>query len=167
MVDDARWDRFEARRERLARHRARASATRVRVDGESITAAQALARPDQTLEAVARAGFSLEAAPEAAAHALDAATIEAELKYQGYLKRDEATQAKTAALESRAIPRAFEYRGIPGLSREVVERLTPERPETVGQASRVPGMTPAAAAIVAARVSRWREPAATTLPTIG
>jgi tRNA uridine 5-carboxymethylaminomethyl modification enzyme len=167
MVDDARWDRFEARRERLARHRARASATRVRVDGESITAAQALARPDQTLEAVARAGFSLEAAPEAAAHALDAATIEAELKYQGYLKRDEATQAKTAALESRAIPRAFEYRGIPGLSREVVERLTHVRPETVGQASRVPGMTPAAAAIVAARVSRWREPAATTLPTIG
>ena len=155
LVDDERWQRFESRRSRLARHRERAAASRVRIGGESITAAQALARPDLDLPAVARAGFSLDAAAGPAAHALDEATIEAELKYHGYLKRDDATRAKTASLESRAIPRAFEYRGIPGLSREVVERLTQVRPDTVGQAGRVPGVTPAAAAIVAAHVSRW------------
>jgi tRNA uridine 5-carboxymethylaminomethyl modification enzyme len=52
------------------------------------------------------------------------------------------------------IPAAFQYRGIPGLSREAVERLTAVRPVTLGQASRVSGITPAAVAIVGARIER-------------
>ena len=52
------------------------------------------------------------------------------------------------------IPAAFDYAGIPGLSREVVERLTAVRPATIGQASRVPGVTPAAVAIVSAHLGR-------------
>jgi tRNA uridine 5-carboxymethylaminomethyl modification enzyme len=56
--------------------------------------------------------------------------------------------------ESHAIPSDFEYVGIPGLSREVTERLSSIRPDTIGQAARVPGVTPAAVAIVAARVAR-------------
>jgi tRNA uridine 5-carboxymethylaminomethyl modification enzyme len=62
--------------------------------------------------------------------------------------------ARARAQETRAIPVHFEYHGIPGLSREVVERLSDIRPETIGQAARVPGVTPAAVAIVAARVAR-------------
>jgi tRNA uridine 5-carboxymethylaminomethyl modification enzyme len=52
------------------------------------------------------------------------------------------------------IPAGFTYAGIPGLSREIVERLTALRPTTVGQAARVPGVTPAAVAIVASRIAR-------------
>jgi tRNA uridine 5-carboxymethylaminomethyl modification enzyme len=62
---------------------------------------------------------------------------------------------RTQADEARRIPVAFSYAAIPGLSREIVERLTHVRPETIGQAARVPGVTPAAVAIVVARVSRW------------
>ena len=50
--------------------------------------------------------------------------------------------------ESRSIPDSFEYQTIPGLSREVVEKLTRVRPSTLGQASRIPGMTPAALSII-------------------
>ena len=55
--------------------------------------------------------------------------------------------------ESRAIPAGFQFEGIPGLSRESVERLSSVRPETLGQALRIPGITAAAVALVAAHVS--------------
>jgi tRNA uridine 5-carboxymethylaminomethyl modification enzyme len=84
----------------------------------------------------------------------DAATLMAEAKYEGYLRRETARLARLQTQEGRAIPAAFEYAGIPGLSREVVQRLTEVRPATIGQASRVPGVTPAAVAIVASRVAR-------------
>ena len=84
----------------------------------------------------------------------DAATLTAETKYEGYLRRETTRLARLQSQEGRAIPAAFEYAGIPGLSREVVQRLTEVRPATIGQASRVPGVTPAAVAIVAARVCR-------------
>ncbi len=86
--------------------------------------------------------------------AFDAATVAAETKYEGYLRRETTRLARVQAQENRPIPAAFEYAGIPGLSREVVERLSEVRPATIGQASRVPGVTPAAVAIVAARVAR-------------
>ena len=84
----------------------------------------------------------------------DAATLAAETKYEGYLRRESTRLARLQTQEGRAIPSAFVYAGIPGLSREVVQRLTEVRPATIGQASRVPGVTPAAVAIVAARVAR-------------
>jgi tRNA uridine 5-carboxymethylaminomethyl modification enzyme len=152
LVDDERWAQFEARRDRLARHRDRARATRVVVDGETMTADRAIARPLVPLASLASQGFALDA-PSEVAH-FDAATIEAELKYRGYLKRHDAQIARTRAQESRAIPGGFDYAGVPGLSREVVERLSAIRPQTIGQASRVPGVTPAAVAIVAARVAK-------------
>jgi tRNA uridine 5-carboxymethylaminomethyl modification enzyme len=154
LVDDERWARFEARKGRLERNASRARTTRVRINGESTTAEQALTRPLVTIESLRPQGFSLETS-EGSAH-LDIATLEADLKYRGYLKRHDAVLARTQAQEARAIPTSFDYRGIPGLSREVVERLSAVRPATVGQASRVPGVTPAAVAIVAARVAGTR-----------
>jgi tRNA uridine 5-carboxymethylaminomethyl modification enzyme len=103
---------------------------------------------------LASRGFSIEA--DGSSGDIDSATLEAELKYRGYLKRDDAQRARTRSQEDRQIPRAFEYRDVPGLSREVVERLSSVRPLTIGQVSRVPGVTPAAVAIVAARLSRGR-----------
>ncbi|HET9370929.1 MAG TPA: tRNA uridine-5-carboxymethylaminomethyl(34) synthesis enzyme MnmG [Vicinamibacterales bacterium] len=154
LVDDARWATFERRQTRLIRNRAAAATTRVTIDGESIVVAQALGRPPVPLTEVEAGGFAIDA--DAERGDVDRATLEAECKYRGYLKRHDAQLARTASQHARAIPRDFRYHGIPGLSREVAERLTAIRPDTIGQAARVPGVTPAAVAIVAARVSGLR-----------
>jgi len=148
MVKDDRWATFEARHSRLERNREKATRTRVRIEGESTTAAQALSRPSVTLESLALQGFEIEA--DDARAEIDAATVEAEFTYQGYLKRHDALLARTRSQEGRSIPVGFQYRGIPGLSKEAVERLSHVRPATIGQAGRVPGITPAAVAIIAA-----------------
>ena len=57
-------------------------------------------------------------------------------------------------LEGRRIPEDFDYGGVSGLSREIVEKCSKRRPRTVGEASRIPGVTPAAVAIISARVGR-------------
>src|SRR4029453_8192204 len=95
-----------------------ASATRVRIDGETMTVAQAVARPLIDLARVAAAGATLSDAGTALSP-LDTASLDAEFTYEGYLKRDEMVRARTAAMEARPIPAGFEYRGLPGLSREV------------------------------------------------
>ena len=152
LVGDDRWSRFEDRRARLERNRASAGRTRIVLDGETTTAAQALARPAVSLASLRGLGFALETRP--AEEHVDESTIVAELKYEGYLKGQDVQLARARAQEQRAIPATFEYAGIPGLSREVVERLTQVRPGTLGQAARVPGITPAAVAIVAGALSK-------------
>jgi tRNA uridine 5-carboxymethylaminomethyl modification enzyme len=117
-----------------------------------MSVAQALSRPEVTLADVRAAGF-VTTGP-AGDRQFDDATLAAELKYSGYLKRHDAAWHRALSQERRAIPAVFEYAGIAGLSREVVERLTAIRPETLGQAARVPGVTPAAVAILAARLAR-------------
>jgi tRNA uridine 5-carboxymethylaminomethyl modification enzyme len=156
LVDDERWARFERRRARLERNLAKARVTRVSLADGAVTAEQALSRPSVTVAALSAHGFSIET--DESTGEIDTATLEAELKYRGYLKRDDAQRARTRMQEDRQIPQAFEYRDVPGLSREVVERLSAVRPATIGQAGRVPGVTPAAVAIVAARIAR-RPPA--------
>ena len=151
-VDDERWAIFEERRARFERNRTRATTTRIVLDGRRLTAGKALGQPELTLAAVRDAGYTLETDGDHGQ--LDASSIEAEFRYRGYLRQHETQNARMAASERRRIPRDFEYRGVPGLSREVVERLSTVRPETIGQASRVPGVTPAAVAIVASRLSR-------------
>ncbi|MBI3896183.1 MAG: tRNA uridine-5-carboxymethylaminomethyl(34) synthesis enzyme MnmG [Acidobacteria bacterium] len=73
---------------------------------------------------------------------------ETDIKYGGYLAQQQQQMERLKKAESRLIPDWFEYRGIPGLSREMVEKLTRVRPRTLGQASRIPGVTPAAISIV-------------------
>jgi tRNA uridine 5-carboxymethylaminomethyl modification enzyme len=155
LVKDDRWSRFEDRRARLERNRALATRARVVVNGERTTAAQALGRPSVSLEALREQGFALETKPDDT-H-VDEATIVAELKYEGYLKGQDTQLARARAQEKRAIPVGFAYAGIPGLSREAVERLTQVRPGTLGQAARVPGITPAAVAVIAAALAKGRE----------
>jgi tRNA uridine 5-carboxymethylaminomethyl modification enzyme len=154
LVDDGRWATFDARRARLERGRAVLAATRVSIDGASLAADHALSRPDVALQRLIANGLQIDLGDRDPQ--LDAATLEAEIKYRGYLKRDDAMLARTRAREVRAIPEDFMYGEIPGLSREVVERLSAIRPATLGQAGRVPGVTPAATAILAMRIQRWR-----------
>ena len=152
MVDDARWERFGARAARLDRNRAMAAATRVVVNGLTGTAAEALGRPLVSIDQVVSAGYAFETD---GVREIDAATLEAECKYRGYLKRHDAQQARVESQHARRIPEEFNYEGVPGLTREMVERLSSIRPETLGQAGRIPGVTPAALAIVASRVRNW------------
>jgi len=70
------------------------------------------------------------------------------IKYEGYLKRYATEADRCRRLETLKIPSAFIFKGISGLSREVVEKLEKIRPETLGHASRIPGMTPAAMSII-------------------
>nr|Q02D35.1 RecName: Full=tRNA uridine 5-carboxymethylaminomethyl modification enzyme MnmG; AltName: Full=Glucose-inhibited division protein A [Candidatus Solibacter usitatus Ellin6076] len=75
-------------------------------------------------------------------------TVSTEAKYGGYIQQQERQMARMKDSERRAIPHGFEYRGIPGLSREIQDKLDKVRPGTLGQAGRVPGVTPAAIAVL-------------------
>ena len=85
---------------------------------------------------------------------LDIPSVETALKYEGYLKRQESDVHRQSRDEHRRIPREFPYADVPGLSAEVIQRLSQVRPETIGQAMRVPGVTPAAIAVLSTYVSR-------------
>jgi tRNA uridine 5-carboxymethylaminomethyl modification enzyme len=75
-------------------------------------------------------------------------TVETEIKYNGYIAQQERQIERLKDAERRPIPGAFGFGGIPGLSREIREKLERVRPETLGQAARIPGVTPAAVAIL-------------------
>jgi len=75
-------------------------------------------------------------------------TIEVELKYAGYIAQQQKLVARLQDAESRRIPPQFCYRGVPGLSNEASEKLDRVRPDTLGQARRIPGITPAAIAVL-------------------
>jgi tRNA uridine 5-carboxymethylaminomethyl modification enzyme len=82
--------------------------------------------------------------------------VETVIRYGGYVARQEEWVRRAKALEGLAIPAGLDFGGLQGLSREVVERLRAVRPATLGQASRIPGMTPAALGLLAAKLSRPR-----------
>ena len=75
-------------------------------------------------------------------------SIETEIKYEGYLVQQQRTMERLKKAEQHAIPEWFDYRSVSGLSREMQEKLTKIRPSTIGQASRIPGVTPAAVSLV-------------------
>ncbi len=83
--------------------------------------------------------------------------LESRVRYEGYIRREMERLERLKPFESRAIPRTFAYEAIPGLSREVIEKCSQRRPRTVGDASRIPGVTPAAIAIISAHVLRAGE----------
>ena len=73
---------------------------------------------------------------------------ETEIKYAGYLDQQRRSIEKLKKAEGRAIPATFTYKGVSGLSREMQEKLDRVRPQTIGQASRIPGVTPAALTLI-------------------
>jgi tRNA uridine 5-carboxymethylaminomethyl modification enzyme len=75
-------------------------------------------------------------------------SVETEVKYAGYLQQQERAIERLKRAESKTIPEWFDYSNIPGLSREMREKLSRLRPQTIGQASRLPGVTPAAVALL-------------------
>lgn len=156
LVDDARWDRFERRRARFERNLASVERTLVkRPDGSRVPAGQVLRSQALGIEEIAKDGL-LNLDVDVASRTLDLASVETTVKYEGYLRRQESEIERARRDERRFIPPAFPFRRVPGLSREVVQRLEQVRPDTLGHALRVPGVTPAAVAVLGAYLGRFR-----------
>jgi len=159
LVDDARWERFEARKGRFERNLAVLDATNLRsASGERMPASQLLRQPEVRLADVIAAGRLPQFAIDPADAPIDLASAETAVKYAGYLRRQESEIARSRKDELRRIPADFPFDRVPGLSREVVQRLSQIRPDTLGQALRIPGVTPAAVAVLGAFVGRLSAP---------
>ncbi|HEX2453278.1 MAG TPA: tRNA uridine-5-carboxymethylaminomethyl(34) synthesis enzyme MnmG [Vicinamibacterales bacterium] len=157
LVDDERWSRFERRRDRFARNRDVINRTTVTLgSGQRAPAPRALKQPEVSLERLVSGG-QVSIAVDARDRMIDLASLETEFKYEGYLRRQLASIERQRRQETRAIPPDFRFEGVPGLSREMVQRLTEVRPATLAQASRIPGVTPAAIAIVLGQLERLHE----------
>jgi tRNA uridine 5-carboxymethylaminomethyl modification enzyme len=121
------------------------------------TAAELVRRPEMKLDDLSRLGF-LAGRLDLAAYPADVREqVETGIKYEGYVERQAAQLAVFDRLESIALAPGLDYAQMPGLSREVVQKLERFRPDTLGQASRISGITPAAISILAAHV-RGRGP---------
>ena len=154
LVDNERWDAFCARRGRFERNLQILDDARVRNgNGDSLAASQLLRQPEVRLVQLVHSG-SVNLEISAKHSSVDLASVETAIKYSGYLKRQEAETARAKKDEARRIPADFRFDTVPGLSKEVVQRLTEVRPDTLGHALRVPGVTPAAVAVLSAYVGR-------------
>jgi tRNA uridine 5-carboxymethylaminomethyl modification enzyme len=155
LVADDHWNHYLERQSRL--HRLRAAIEQSRVDTthpffvsrglefrERPTLGGLLRRPEIRLQELIAEGVF---APEAHRRE-DIAALETSIKYEGYLKQQDREVAKLRKAESRRIPPDLDFAAMPGLSREIVEKLTCIRPQSIGQASRIPGITPAAISIL-------------------
>ena len=154
LIGDGRWDGFLSRRGRFSRNLALLDTTLVRTaSGDRVPAAQLLRQPEIRLsDLVAQESVRIEL--DADTQDLDLASVETAVKYAGYLKQEASSVERARRDERRTIPGHFPFDRVPGLSREAVQRLLQVRPETLGQASRIPGITPAAVAVLGAFLGR-------------
>ncbi|MCC7085749.1 MAG: tRNA uridine-5-carboxymethylaminomethyl(34) synthesis enzyme MnmG [Pirellulales bacterium] len=139
LVDDTRWQRFEEKTVEIARVLALLESTRI--EGESLS--KLLRRPEITWSNLISHLPELAAVPEEAAR-----QIEYDVKYAGYIARQEVEIARLARLQEKRIPISLDYSHIMQLRAEAREKLHRVRPITLGQASRISGITPADLAIV-------------------
>ena len=154
LVDDERWERFRQRRERYDRNFQRVRQTLVKKpNGQTCHAIDALRDQRSSLAQMYQLGH-IELEIDSSGLDLDVSSVEIEVKYEGYLKREIATVARSKREENRAIPSDFPFGRVPGLSKELAERFTEIKPETLGQASRLSGATPASIAVLAAFLGR-------------
>lgn len=154
-VGDDRWERFERRQDRYERNQRTIASTSMRLStGARVSVAQALRQADiQLSELVSDGTVSLDL--DSLDRQLDLLSTETTAKYQGYLQRQSQAVERSRKQENVRIPAEFPFHRVPGLSRELVQRFGQARPETLGQALRIPGATPAAVAVVGAFLRHW------------
>ncbi len=140
LVDDARWALFEARREAIALGLQWAEATKVALQ----------VRKPETSDVASAAealGVELPAMSDEVAE-----QVSTQCRYAPYIKRQGAEIARLRELTDMPLPADFDYGTLHGLRGEIVQKLTADRPATLGEAARIPGMTPAAIALLAGRL---------------
>jgi len=154
LVSESRWQLYlkkRRQREQLSRwlETTRLEAERfpslLLNNGERPSAAEWLRRPEGRIAALEP--WLREQLGEAPVRGL-LESLETEIKYAGYIAQQERQIERLREAEGRRIPEDFLFRGVPGLSREIWEKLERVRPRTLGQAARIPGVTPAAIAIL-------------------
>ena len=185
LVGDEQWAYFERKREAIERESQRLKSTWVHPNNFSAEAAQQLLgqniereynladllrRPNVTYDAlsqVADARFQpqqpLDDDPIEAAIIRE--QVEIGIKYAGYIERQKEEISKHANHETTHIPKHLNYREVKGLSNEVKQKLIDHAPETIGQAARISGVTPAAISLLLVHIKRLnqsKKPAATT-----
>ncbi|TAA40828.1 tRNA uridine-5-carboxymethylaminomethyl(34) synthesis enzyme MnmG [Pseudoxanthomonas winnipegensis] len=167
LVDDARWSRFEAKREAVERETQRLRAlwaTPANALGRQLEAALgvAVSRESSALDLIKRPELDyarlmrVEGIGPGVDDAQVAEQVEIAVKYAGYLDRQRVEIERQQRNEGTPIPEAFDYAGVRGLSAEVQGKLERVRPQTVGQAQRIPGMTPAAISLLLVHLERAR-----------
>jgi tRNA uridine 5-carboxymethylaminomethyl modification enzyme len=168
-VDDARWDVFCRKRDAIEAELQRLRSTWI--NPKSFDAARAtsllgapLAHEYSLAELVRRPDVSYAAVVAATGPGADdpavAEQVEIQLKYSGYIARQQAEVERLGHQEHQRIPEALDYAEVRGLSMEVRQRLAQHRPETLGQASRIQGVTPAAISLLLVHLKRRRAAAA-------
>jgi tRNA uridine 5-carboxymethylaminomethyl modification enzyme len=167
VVDDRRWQAFETQREAIERESQRLKETWVRpaqvseADIERVLQGP-LAHESRALDLLRRpevdyAGLmSLPGVGPGAADPRVAEQVEIQAKYAGYIERQHADIARQRRHEQQALPPDLDYAEVHGLSQEAREKLNRHRPHTLGQASRVPGVTPATLSLLLVHLKRGR-----------
>jgi tRNA uridine 5-carboxymethylaminomethyl modification enzyme len=165
IVGEAQWRAFDSKREAIERERQRLQDTWVRpgvqdpeletqVLGEPLKrearALELLARPEVTHRGLQR----LLGGEPAHLDPVVAQQVEIQARYDGYIQRQQAEIERQRGQESKALPPDFDFAGVRGLSSEVREKLCRVRPTTVGQAARIPGVTPAAVSLLLIHLKR-------------
>lgn len=168
LVDDLRWQAFERKREAVAAELQRLKSTWLnprllpqadaeRVLGKGIEREYALTdllrRPDVSYADL----MSLPGAGEPVSDPVVAEQVEIQIKYDGYIARQHDEIERRAQYEATPLPRDLDYNLVRGLSKEVQQRLDQHRPETIGQASRISGLTPAAISLLLVHLKRGFE----------
>ena len=167
LVDDTRWAAFSRKADAVERERGRLAAlwaTPGNTLARELEAASgvALTRESTALDLMKRPeiGYATLATLPSLAPAVDDAAVaeqvEIGVKYAGYLARQRDEIDRQRRHEDSRIPEGFDYAGIPGLSAELQGKLAKVRPETIGQAQRIPGMTPAAISLLLVRLAKLR-----------
>ena len=163
LVNDERWERYEIKKNMIETERTRLANTFVRpsdthalealnieIAGKAYSYEEILRRPEMHYSDIARASGNGHVPPDVAEQ------VELGIKYSGYVERQEIQVKQSRKLEDKQIPSAIDYAALRSLSREAKEKLARIRPETLGQASRVPGITPADIAILAVYIENMK-----------
>lgn len=157
LVDDVRWSAFERKREAIVREEQRLRSTWVRPStplGDAISErfGTPLTHEYNLLNLLARPEIDyrslVQITGEGVEDAQVAEQVEIKTKYAGYIDRQQEEITRLRASENIALPMGLDYTSISGLSKEIQHKLSLARPETLGQASRIPGVTPAAVSLL-------------------
>ena len=159
LVDDARWQRFNEKMENIAKEQERLKTVWIQKDHTAVTEINKLLKTpisrENSLEDLLRRPethyndlMSIEGLGPVLADTQAAEQVEIQIKYAGYIDRQLDEIAKKKRHEETTIPVDFNYSQISGLSNEVVAKLTDARPETLGKAARMSGITPAAISLL-------------------